>query len=655
MKPLVILSGLTLMGIQFLGMLNAEEPLLIRVTGQALVVNGVGTLSPGLFGVHHCEIPQERWAEIGISGLREIVNGMPKEVARPGPTAPGAVDHVVTCFFDRYRPAHVLSEPKTWQKTLHDLGRDYGRRIADLGPQAHVEFWNEPYLNWATKPAVNLDPRYYETAGIQAGDRAVIRGLTEPTEFLVWRPGKYWVPADPTTTALHETYVAVGNCFYRMKDLPPGETWEYRGKTHRVIETLVPYDTSLAARPASQRWYSGRQFGIWYEAMLRAFGSGLRETAPQAQLIAGWGFHLHQGDGQRSWIPWESLFKPLIDSSIDLIDGIHEHHYGGDTRVVGGAYETVNAYSTVVHGKALACYNTEAGANFDPQRPDAQRNGTERWFARFGSPQRQQAMMAYHYLVRDIIFMAALLPDKARSRAAHASHDTSGGDELGFRQLRQLRGLLLVCEGADADLWAVATRPQAEGMTVVMWNDRSEPRSVRLDATAPADTTIVGGVLTHLIIADATAPTLIEEDLSVGPQIFTIPPRQAVAIHYRLLPRVRPSPIIQVLRQQVHADRILVEVTAQTSESMRVRVPASLLATATRAWVQVVANSNQDGEVGLHIDGQLVTLPPGQWIIRQEIPTALLAEQMTWQFSARRRGFSVWSASILVDTELAVP
>lgn len=638
--------------------LHAAEPVAVHATGRALVLNGVDTLSPGLFGVHYCQIPSERWAELGITGLRVIHNqpSVPDPVLRPGASAPGGVPHVVTCFFDRYRPAFVLSEPKTWERMLRDLGRAYGERIADLGPHAHVEFWNEPYLNWSTKPGVNLDARYYDTTDAVAGGPVRIRGIDEPTEHLVWRRGLYWIPDDPTTTQLWETYVAVGNGWGSrgVGRLKAGETWEYRGKQHRVIEAWVPWDTSWEERPANQRWYSARQFGLWYDQMLRAFGEGLRETAPQAQFIAGWGFHLHQGDGQRSWIPWDSLFKPTIDRGIDLIDGIHEHHYGGDTRVVAAAYETVNAYSTVTHGKALACYNTEAGANFDPQRPDAQRNGTERWFARFGSPQRQKAMMAYHYLVRDIVYLASRLPDKAQARAAHASHETQGGDALGFRQLRSLRGRLIACEGGDESLWAVSTRPAVDQLTVVVWNDRTEERTAELRVTAPAGWQVTSGVIERVVAgADGEQPALVAETIDASPRSEVIPPRQAITLHYQLtrLPDVTDAPVLQ--RDQRHGDRILVDVAAGTSETLMVHLDEALCRDVTRAWVQVAVTNNLDGHVDCTVGDHAVALPQGQWLLRAEIPVAALATEVPVRFTAATTGYSVWSASIVVERELA--
>ncbi len=110
------------------------------------------------------------------------------------------------------------------------------------------------------------------------------------------------------------------------------------------------------------------------------------------------------------------MHKSLIDQQHAVINGIHEHHYGGVTRVVAADYETRAAYAQHADGVRLGGYNTEAGANFDQQRPGTQRSVTEKWFARFGSADRQQAMMAYHYFVRDVVYMVDRCPDKALAR-----------------------------------------------------------------------------------------------------------------------------------------------------------------------------------------------------------------------------------------------
>ena len=59
------------------------------------------------------------------------------------------------------------------------------------------------------------------------------------------------------------------------------------------------------------------------------------------------------------WAAWDILYKPTIDRNIDWIDGIHEHHYQGDTTAMNGSYEVLSAYGMTEHNKWLYSYNTE--------------------------------------------------------------------------------------------------------------------------------------------------------------------------------------------------------------------------------------------------------------------------------------------------------
>jgi len=120
----------------------------VTVTGADLSVNGVDTVPVGLFGVHATPLSAAQAADWGIEAVRRISHLPPA-----GPTSNG-VPFTLDCFFDRYQPAVCLTRPD-WREWLTEAGRRYA---AAADPRVcAVEFWNEPYLNWACKPGVNYD------------------------------------------------------------------------------------------------------------------------------------------------------------------------------------------------------------------------------------------------------------------------------------------------------------------------------------------------------------------------------------------------------------------------------------------------------------------------------------------------------------------
>jgi len=620
----------------------AEDPV-VRVTGRLLDMDGQREVPVGLFGVHAAELTPAQYAEWGIESVRVIHAAPDGRPLMPGRDTPPGVGHLVECFYDRYRPALVLSEPDTWRQTLRELGTRYGKASAGDGVAHTIEFWNEPYLNWNVKPGVNYDPRFYEIAEAAEGAPVRIKGQLEPCEFLVWTKGRWFVSADgrsdPTTTA-----VAVGNSWQRagLGDAAPGHLWEHNGRRYAVIETWLPSDRSLAERPEGQRWYSGRQNAVFYEQMFAEFGTALKAANPDVALVAGWGFHLHQG----GWVPWESLFKPLIDRHIALIDGIDEHHYGGDTRVVAADYETCAAYVQATHGKRLRFYNTEAGAGFDAQRADAQRDPLGRWFAeRYPDPGLQLAMAAYRYLVRDVVHLLAVCPDKAAARAAHQPH-ANGGDELAFRQLKDLRGQLLEVSGAGGAIWAVASRPTAERLTLVVFNDGPEMSTVPVAVTAPGDAELVSASVRQVAVT-ADRAHLVDEALALtadGTALVTVPARQAVAITGVLRPRAGRSRILTV--RQFPGDCILQAVAPGGPITVTVAVPADLLARASGARLKLVASDTRDGLATWSLGKSTEPLVAGQWTLRQELPLGQLTASNAFTFATTGAGFGLWMVSL---------
>ncbi|MDA3961781.1 MAG: hypothetical protein PF961_13405 [Planctomycetota bacterium] len=450
-----------------------QAPAQVRLHATALSVRGASRVPHGLFGTHNAPLTPERIAEWGVAHNR-VIHQVPSGVPiMPGAKAwPAGIESVVECYFDRYIPAKQLTNPDDWQQQLRELGARFGAAATGSDVQLRVEFWNEPYLNWGNKPGVNYDPRWYDQDRAVVDGPVFIMGQAEPTEFLRWREGMWWeVTAGPDDFM---AYVNLGNLWHRYSKLKPGEEYAHQGRTLRAYKTLVPYD------PGQPSWWSRPQNREWYLAMLRAFGTALKAANPEVELAGGWGCPMQM----QGWRLWEVLGKPSIDNSIDLIDAWHEHHYGGDPRTTVASYLTIGAYGERVHGKRLQFWNTEAGPNYDPQRPDRYRSGDERWYEeRYDDAKARKAHLAAAYIQRDILDCIRWAPELAVTRADHHTHHEPGS-VLGLRLLRQLRGELLLIESDDPSVWAVASMPSADSVTVVVWNDHRDERSVALDLSA---------------------------------------------------------------------------------------------------------------------------------------------------------------------------
>jgi hypothetical protein len=156
----------------------SERERALVVTGRDLVINGVAELPCGLFGVHAAELSPERVADWGVEAVRLIQ----REPTGTPDTSPAPF--VLDCLYDRYQAAVCLTRPD-WDAHLRDLGRRYGAAAPVGQPGAHaLEFWNEPYLNWAGNPGVNYDGGHYLGENPTAG------------EPMTTRVGRETIPAD---------------------------------------------------------------------------------------------------------------------------------------------------------------------------------------------------------------------------------------------------------------------------------------------------------------------------------------------------------------------------------------------------------------------------------------------------------------------------
>jgi hypothetical protein len=449
--------GTLLMSIAATISIQAQTPTAqVQLTGHLLEINGVDIVPKGLFGVHAMngltdEIAQE-WGIESIRTIEKYPDGQPR---RPGTGQghgyiPRHIDHIVECWFDRYQPAFTLTEPKHWEKSLTKLAKRWAKQVSHSDIDHTLEFWNEPYLNWANKPGVNYDGQFFS----RRGDQVLLHGKPQPD--LAWTRRK--IAIDPKSGRVD--YVASR---YMPSNAEVGSSFKWRNMPWTVREDDWVYDRSQPS------WWSGYFNREQYHTMLSAFGPAMHKANPEAKLVVGWGFHIYQ-DG---WQAWDLLHRPLIDLAAPWMTGYNEHHYGGDVRAVAGSYEVAYAYALATHGKKIKLYNTEAGGFLDPERPGpSARSGPD------GMDMLNRQIQGTAYMLRDVIHMIDVCPDKAVARAAHMP-DQYGG-EAAFKLLKPLRGRLLEVQANQADLWAVASFNDGQ-ICLVVFNDSNQTKSFALN------------------------------------------------------------------------------------------------------------------------------------------------------------------------------
>jgi hypothetical protein len=591
---------------------------MIVVTGRDLEINGVGEVPIGLFGVHACSLSAAQVVDWGIESIR-IIHKQPSGVPmRPEQALPGT-RHIVECFYDRYQPAWVLTDPQ-WESYLGDLGRRHGEATRASGREHLVEFWNEPYLNWSCKPGVNYDGRLYDLDGAAEGAPVRLRG--EPTEHLVWKRGLLGHDAETGEV----NHVLAG---YAPRGLAAGDTFPIRGRTYVMREVWMAHD------PTQEYYWAGRQNALWYRQMFRVFASALKETDPGVRLAGGFGFNLWN----EGWACWERLIRPLIDESLPLLDAIHEHHYGGDSRLVPASYEVATAY-TDARGRRLRFWNTEAGGMLDPQQPDTPKSGVE------GTP-LEKAIGAFTYMMRDIIHVLDVCPDKAQTRAAHhAEHN--GGDEFAFRLLKPLRGRLIEVRGADHERWCVASR-HGTTLCVVCFNDGRTETRIPLLVDAPSGTGLAGTRLLGVRPRDdGLGLQMTDEAIAASGSTWTgevtVPPKAARTLVFQLSGIPSAVPVTRVSQHFAHD--ILATVPPRGSLTLRIAMPVERLARARGARLKLVC-ADQDSGCRLTVNGVSQPMPPaGTWTTRQGIDPAILAADTLVEFTAGEHPLRVLMTSI---------
>ncbi|MCH8475531.1 MAG: hypothetical protein LAT55_09920 [Opitutales bacterium] len=450
--------------------LSARE---IYLSGNFLEVNGQMEIPKAVFGVHATPLDESLREEWGVEMVRSIrlsPDGNPLQTGEG--RRPHGLSSIIECWYDRYQPALPLLNPGSWERDFRERLRAWSQNVAAVETPVVFEFWNEPYLNWASRPGVNFDGRFYSEQNREIG--AQVYDLAgNPIEGLVWEKVLRAVDSRGDPHYLASRYIPS-----RIDDRKPvaGDTFDFRGREMALAEFWWARDTNQPS------WWSGPWNRKLYHQMLEVLVEEWEALKPQAKLLVGWDFHLHQ-DG---WKAWDLLHRPLLEQFGDRIDGITEHHYGTDTRLVVGSYEVADAFTQAKHGRPMRIFNTETGGFLDPEQPTP--HAQSRYHA--STPEEFWGTMTYG--LRDILHVLEVSPDKIGSRAAHAAHRS--GERYSLQFLRDLRGRLLEVHGDDSRLWTVAAYDASRSQVVVVaFNDHAHGKKTgNLRFQVPPGLTVKG-------------------------------------------------------------------------------------------------------------------------------------------------------------------
>jgi hypothetical protein len=510
------------------------------------------------------------------------------------PPGPRTEEFYIQCFGDRYQTPTLLTDPN-WHAGLAKAGSNIASRVLTNGFPMHFEFWNEPYLNWAERSRVALKSKYYVTTNITAGS--------------------------PVTSL-------TGHVIPHFKWVDDGA-----GGLKVIDETAFSY-------------WSGRGLGWVYDQMLGAIGPAIKAVNPDLPVIGGWGFRWNEDH----WAGWDILYKPTIDRNIKWIDGIHEHHYQGDTLAMNGSYEVLVAYGVTAHNKWLYCYNTECNDLVDAPARGA-----------VDTPEKAKAASKYRkmtYNLRDCLYSVAQSPDKLRARTVihNDGGATNGWTQVGYGLMRDLRGQLVQTGSDDPSVWCVASVDAVTtALVVCVFNDHRQPRAIELQVAPPTNTSFTNATIEQAV-ADMTSFELRldrQEIPATNRFAITLPARSAWKVAFPLQGRWPER--AEILRSQFFAPDILQVVTNEFTTTVTTANTARRYA--RRAWVRAVIEDVAEGEATVALGNRQYPLPKAltadniNGIVEIPVPLDSLAGKTTLQFRARPGdgGYRLDMASIVIE------
>jgi len=642
-------------------------PVTIGVSGRFLDVNGTTHVPAGVFGGFNLK-------EIEVDGQklrRTEYYRLASDRAIGGTPTLTPTTHTVIQVVggDRGGASPRLTNPK-WKELAEAEGTKIGTAAKASGQTAYVEYYNEPYLNWANKNRRSFNPKHFdESKAVEGGPVTIkIDGTVAPhlrwtknydAPPWKWCERKDWRRGRDETGKVYSEYAeppswSRKNSAWAPETHPPetvkdGETYTVTtGKKGSEKEVTLTAFTPWHIYDETQfSYWSAKGLGMLYNEPMLAFGKAFKAAGgDKAVYIAGWGFR----PSDDHWAAFEMDYKPTIDAGFEVIDGICDHDYGGDATKSAAGYEVQCAYGVTAHNKWLYGYNTECSGNYDSEA-----------FAAAGAAGTPELSGA-RWVAEKILHALDYVPDKARNFAWFGGgsffHDE--GEGLALKTLIALRGRLLLVTNDAPDLYAAAAvdgtdplNPRPASLTgkelvLAVFNSSLDSRRVKLAVTAPKGTTL-GKPVIRLLKADAGKPVLVDAgtDLDLGS-------RELVVATYPLAGE--PADVPTVKREQKFSNVILREVTPAAP----VKTTIAAKPGATRARVQFVAERLAGNEATLTLNGTEIPLPAcvtpvnSAWIRRIPVDPKLLKtnNDISVQIAdPAQAGFLLGSLSLITDHE----
>jgi hypothetical protein len=662
----------------------SDKPIPVRVTGQLLSINGTDTLPAGVFGAFNLGTMrnpesgemQKRTDRYRLAMDKTIDFSMYGSAPAYGSEM---TPMIVKSVGDRTQVSRRL-EDADWERKYQQSGTALGEAVVADGRTAYIEFWNEPYLNWANDNRVNFDPKFYNVNEAEEGgvvkirhDGEVMPHLKWTKEFGApgwnwtraglqeWRRGKdgegkmpLWEHARPYKTPHHiwRRNVQESNPPNSVKD---GETYTVNGKTYTAFTPWHIYDETQFT------YWSGEGMLKPYIDPLLVYATAAKAVAgDKVQIIAGWG----NRPSEDHWAGFTMLYKPTIDAAIEVIDGYNDHDYGSDPQLMAANYEVVTGYAQSRYGKWLYAYNTETASNADPQA--------------VGEVKVSGDAHKFQWVSRKIATLLDLSADKCRALAhfgVGGGFWSDGGEGVAMDLMRNLRGRLVYTQDPLHDLIVVsaidgtdpmAPRPEdlpdRQELVTLLLNDSSDVRKIALQVVPPVGTQFVDGTIRRGVPDWETGkPVLDEKTLPVTPEVYrlelSLEPKVPYILTLGLNGKVDVDAPVQVTQTQTFGDEFVQPVTPESHVSMAIEVanPKAV----GRAYLRFVADHIRPGEADVVINGVRIALPevvaPENASLVVQIPlpdTVELQEKNAVSFLIRdpkQAGFLLGSASLIVE------
>jgi hypothetical protein len=617
----------------FSGIEIRGQAISLQVSGIPYSVNGQDSVPVGLFGVHSSSLTPERMDYWGVEMSRGIEAGPSGSPSFPGKnsTFPAGLKMTIDCYYDRFQPALVLTNRNGWKTQLENLASAYATNAMSMSHKPILEFWNEPFLNWASKPGANYDNRWYNLADTVLGAPVRLPGFTEPVKHLTWDKRKWWVQVSPPVNDPVNFYVQLSSNWTALNNLPIGEELQIGSRRFRAVNAWLAKDSSQIS------FYSGKANAEMYNAMYKVFAQKIKAINPDVKVLAGWGMSFSNDN----WRPFRTIYQSTIDSCWQWMDGVHEHHYGGDIRFMVGAYEVVNAYGKIKYGKNLPIYNTETGGFTDPQIPGGSTSGPP-------SDPLLRDRGAFQYTFRELAFNLSRSPDKLKSRASHETH-LYNGYGVALNMLKEFRGKLISCSSENDNVWCLSAL-NGNKLVVAVYNDLSVPQAINLKVKAPKGFQFLDA--SRRWVEDSSAGNAVVTKSALLPasgldwnQNFTLALKSGTVLTFNLIGDLQDS-AMEV--QQIFADTLLARVPAGGSLQTRISIPDTLLPQVKAARLKMYIRNFSSGS--LNFNGTVFSSLQSGFFTYIPLDISLLQSTNILNFQAGTAAFDVNFASVELIT-----